>query len=240
MRVLFISDLHLNEDSPAAVRAFFAFLEGPAQTANALYILGDLFEYWAGDDDDTPLARQIATALTVLAKNGVRIFFMAGNRDFLLGADYARDASLERLPDPTLLALDDSRVLISHGDMLCTDDTAYQTYRSQVRESQWQQAFLARPLTERKQIIHGLRQRSIAAKQEKAAEIMDVNDSAVTALLREYDYPVLVHGHTHRPARHLHNVDGRQCERWVLSDWHDHAPYLEWEGGIIRPRRFHP
>jgi len=239
MSTLFISDLHLSEDAPVTVEAFFAFLAGPARNAQALYILGDLFEYWAGDDDDTPLSARVAAALAALNREGVRTFFMAGNRDFLLGETYARRAALELLTDPILLALDGKPILLNHGDALCTDDLAYQAFRTQVRDPQWQHAFLQQPLAERKRIIEGLRQHSIAAKQEKTADIMDVNDDAVNTLLREHGYPTLIHGHTHRPARHLHQIDGRECERWVLSDWHDHAPYLEWSEGILRPRVFY-
>jgi UDP-2,3-diacylglucosamine hydrolase len=241
MSVLFISDLHLCEERPATTRAFFAFLAGPAREARALYILGDLFEYWVGDDDaEAPLNRQVGAALAALAATGVKVFLLAGNRDFLVGEAFARSAGLHLLTDPTLIELGGRAALLTHGDLLCTDDRAYQAYRAQVRDPQWQRAFLERPLTERKHMVEDLRRRSEAAKRDKSTEIMDVNAGAVAALLREWDYPTLVHGHTHRPAHHLHEVDGHLCERWVLADWNDDAPYLEWSSGGPATRRFRP
>jgi len=229
--VLFISDLHLCEERPETVRALLAFLRGPARGAAALYILGDLFEYWAGDDDDVPLHRVVAAALAELSEGGTPIYFIAGNRDFLLGERYAREARLQLLPDPSLLDIGNTPVLLSHGDMLCTDDEAYQAFRRQVRDPAWQRDFLRRPLDERRQLIEGLRRHSDAAKREKAMEIMDVNTGAVEMLLRQHGYPTLIHGHTHRPACHLHVVDGHARERWVLPDWHDEAKYLRWQAG---------
>lgn len=238
---LFISDLHLAEERPETTAAFLSFVRGPAPGAEALFILGDLFEYWAGDDDsDEPLNHLVAGALSELAANGVRVFFVAGNRDFLIGARFAAQAGMERLPDPTLVEVAATRILVSHGDVLCTDDAAYQAYRQQVREPAWQHAFLARPLAERKQVIQSLRQRSEAEKQDKPMAIMDVNPDAVERLLRGFGYPALVHGHTHRPARHLHVVDGHPCERWVLADWHAEAVYLRWDEFGGRPSRYLP
>ncbi|MCK9984144.1 MAG: UDP-2,3-diacylglucosamine hydrolase [Azoarcus sp.] len=236
MSALFIADLHLSEHCPDNTRAFLGLLAGQARGVDALYILGDLFEYWAGDDDcGIPLNREIGEALATLAARGTRIGFVAGNRDFLVGEDFARHARLTILADPTVLDLDGRRVLITHGDSLCTDDHAYQAFRHQVRSPQWQRAFLARPLEERKQVIEGLRRHSETAKQEKTLDIMDVNAAAVDALLRAHDYPSLIHGHTHRPARHVHQVDGRACERWVLSDWRGTANWLLWDGTEFRP-----
>ncbi|MDT3669848.1 MAG: UDP-2,3-diacylglucosamine diphosphatase [Aromatoleum sp.] len=235
---LFISDLHLSDAQPATLRVFLSFLRGPARSAEALYILGDLFEYWAGDDDrDAPLHRTVQDALTDLSRAGVSIYFLAGNRDFLVGDAFAHAAQIELLPDPTLIEIAGQRVLLTHGDALCTDDQAYQAYRKQVRDPAWQSAFLGRPLGERKQIIESLREQSEAAKQVKATEIMDVNPSAVAALLREHAYPALLHGHTHRPAHHRLQVDGRDCERWVLEDWHNDAPYIRWDESGARMLR---
>ncbi|WP_332672390.1 UDP-2,3-diacylglucosamine diphosphatase [Aromatoleum sp.] len=236
---LFISDLHLSEAQPQALRVFLSFLRGPARSAEALYILGDLFEYWAGDDDlDAPLNRTVRDALADLAAAGVPVYFLAGNRDFLLGEAFARAAQIELLPDPTLIEIAGQRVLLTHGDALCTDDQAYQAYRKQVRDPAWQSAFLNRPLAERKQIIEELRQQSEAAKQVKATEIMDVNPSAVEALLRKHAYPALLHGHTHRPAHHVLRIDGRHCERWVLEDWHNDAPYIRWDASGTKMLRY--
>ncbi|NMG74805.1 UDP-2,3-diacylglucosamine diphosphatase [Aromatoleum diolicum] len=240
MSALFISDLHLSEDTPENTQAFLAFLDGPARAAEMLYILGDLFEYWAGDDDaETPLNAMVCESLAALSASGVTIAFLPGNRDFLLGEAFAAAAGMRILADPTLIDLDGRPVLLSHGDILCTDDQAYQTYRRQVRDPAWQTAFLNRPLGERKHLIESLRRRSESAKLEKSMEIMDVNDSAVEALLRGNAYPTLIHGHTHRPARHAHRVDEHTCARWVLSDWHGEATYLQWNGREFSARIGH-
>ncbi|WP_418646916.1 UDP-2,3-diacylglucosamine diphosphatase [Thauera butanivorans] len=241
MRLLFISDLHLSEDHPETVAAFLAFLAGPAREARALYILGDLFEYWAGDDDgDAPLNRDIASALAATARAGTAIHFMPGNRDFLLGADYAARAGMDILPDPWLLQTGDSRLLLSHGDILCTDDAAYQAYRAQVRDPAWQAAFLARPLSERKALIDNLRRLSTAENARKSMEIMDVNADAVAALLRAHHYPTLIHGHTHRPAHHRIQIDGHACSRHVLADWHGSAPHLAFDGQQLSTSEYRP
>lgn len=231
LQALFISDLHLAEERPQTTAALLDFLGGVARGVPALYILGDLFEYWAGDDDAaSSLNRELAAALRALATSGTRVYFMAGNRDFLLGAAFAAQAGMALIEDPHPIVLGGRRVLLSHGDALCTDDLAYQTYRRQVRDPAWQAAFLARPLAERKAFIEDLRRRSEAGKKEKTMSIMDVSRSAVEALLRSHDYPTLIHGHTHRPARHEHLVDGRLCERRVLADWHGQARYLAFDG----------
>ncbi len=240
MKIHFISDLHLCEEEPATLRAFIDYLAGPARTANTLYILGDLFEYWAGDDDDTPLIRQVSDALSALAASGTALRFMAGNRDFLIGQHFASRCAMRLLPDPSRLVVDGRQVLLTHGDALCTDDTDYLQYRSQVRDPEWQSTFLARPLAERKAFIESLRTRSREANARKRPEIMDVNQDAVAQLLRTNDYPVLIHGHTHRPARHEHLVDGRTCERWVLADWRGQAHYLEWASGSGTARTLAP
>jgi UDP-2,3-diacylglucosamine hydrolase len=241
VQTLFISDLHLAEERPALTAIFLAFLEGPCRDARALYILGDLFEYWVGDDDaNAPLNRRVATALGSARGQGLAIHFMAGNRDFLIGPDYAREAGMSLLPDPSELVLDGQRLLLMHGDSLCTDDLAYQAYRRQVREPAYQAGFLAQPLAARRAFIEQIRQKSEAAKRAKADEIMDVNSEAVAETLRRHDFPILIHGHTHRPAHHRFEVDGRPCERWVLADWRDSAPYLAWTGSELESREFRP
>lgn len=240
MKALFISDLHLATDRPKSIQAFQCFIDGPARDADALYILGDLFEQWVGDDDITPLSILVADMLAQLAAEGTSVHFMAGNRDFLLGDTYARCAHLTLLPDPTLIVLDGKPVLLSHGDILCTSDHAYLQFRRQMRDPQWQQVFLARPLPERKQFALEMRRQSALANVDKPTQIMDVNPEAVTQLLRDYNYPALIHGHTHRPARHLHIIDDHNCERWVLSDWHTNAPYLLWDGDSLEARRYFP
>lgn len=229
---LFISDLHLNEDEPATVDAFIDFLNGPAREAGSLFILGDLFEYWAGDDDiDTAFNHRICDALTALAASGVSIHYMTGNRDLLAGSGFAARAKVGLLPDPSCVRIGKRVLLISHGDALCTDDASYQAYRQQVRDPNWQAGFLAQPLSARKAFIESLRKQSEAAKREKTMTIMDVNADAVAGLLRQHEHcTCLIHGHTHRPARHELLVDGRICERWVLADWHGKASWLAFDG----------
>lgn len=217
---LFISDLHLSADHPHSIAAFQRFITTLAPKAEALYILGDLFEYWAGDDDrHDPFHTGIVNALHDLAAHGTKVYLMHGNRDLLMGDELAQACRAKLLPDPTLLDLYGTPTLITHGDTLCTDDVEYQKFRAQVHDAAFQKNFLAQPLTARKTYIEQLRRQSTAAKQSKDSAIMDVNDNAVAALLHEYRYPRLIHGHTHRPNRHEHVVDGHRCERWVLSDW---------------------
>lgn len=226
---LFISDLHLcSSTRPAITRQFVDFLQTTASQADALYILGDLFEYWAGDDDLSDLRhRDILEALRHLSAGGTRLYFMHGNRDFLLGKDFAEATQATLLADPTMLELYGRRALLSHGDALCTDDIEYQAFRQQVRTPAWQQQFLSQPLAERKAQIEALRQRSEQEKSRKAESIMDVNQNAVHDLLREHGYPqLLIHGHTHRPARHVVELDGHVCERWVLGDWYEQGSCL--------------
>ena len=224
---LFISDLHLSADHPQSMAAFQRFITTPAPQAEALYILGDLFEYWAGDDDrHDPFHARIIKALHDLAANGLKIHLMHGNRDLLMGDALAQAAGTTLLDDPTLLDLYGTPTLVSHGDKLCTDDIEYQQFRTQVHDAQFQKDFLAKPLATRKSYIEQLRQKSTVAKTRKDSAIMDVNDEAVANLLREYRYPRLIHGHTHRPDRHEHVVNGHRCERWVLSDWDHQASAL--------------
>lgn len=224
---LFISDLHLCHTRPAINALFARFLRDIAPQAEALYILGDFFEYWAGDDDlDAPLHRDIAQQLHALANNGTRLYLMHGNRDFLIGEKFLQVANIALLPDPTLIDLYGKPTLLMHGDTLCSDDVEYQAFRSQVREPAWQQNFLATPLATRKAQIEALRKRSEQEKSTKASEIMDTNADTVAATLRTFDYPRLIHGHTHRPARHEHMIDNKICERWVLTDWYNAGGYL--------------
>ena len=235
MTTLFISDLHLCPTRPAVNLAFLAFLRGPARRAGALYILGDLFEYWAGDDDlDDPFAAAICHALAATAAAGVAVFFMPGNRDFLVGEGFARLTGMTLLEDPILRNVEGIPTLLMHGDTLCTDDVAYQSLRAALRAAPWQREFLARPLAERKRAIEELRLRSEEEKQIKSAAIMDANRDAVAAALRTHGYPRLIHGHTHRPARHVHDIDGRSCERLVLADWYHRGSYLECSGPVCR------
>ncbi len=217
---LFIADLHLSPEYPQTKRVFEDFVRRIAPQAEALYILGDLFEFWAGDDDlADPHQSDVANTLAELGRSGTAVFIMHGNRDLLMAEDFARAAHARLIPDPTLIDLYGTPTLLMHGDTLCTDDTAYLAFRAQVRQPAWQMAFLARPLAERKAEIEALRQRSKTDKQLKSIMEMDVHPDTVAATLREHGYPRLIHGHTHRPARHIHEIDGHICERWVLSDW---------------------
>lgn len=233
---LFISDLHLSAEQPHSMAMFQHFIATLAPQAEALYILGDLFEYWAGDDDlHDPFHDRVITALRNLARHGTGIYLLHGNRDLLMGPALAQACHATLLNEPTLIDLYGTPTLLSHGDTLCTDDAEYQRYRAQVHDKNFQQQFLAKPLAERKAYIAQLRTRSTAEKQSKNSAIMDVNDAAVAALLREHGYPRLIHGHTHRPNRHEHVVDKHHCERWVLGDWHQQGSALRCDAQSCRP-----
>ena len=224
---LFISDLHLSSERPRINQLFLAFCDQLAPQAEALYILGDLFEYWVGDDDlGDPFHAGIATALLEVSQRGVPVYLMHGNRDFLMGDLLAQACGASLLPDPILIDLYGKKTLLSHGDAFCTEDQEYMAFRRQVRDPAWQKSFLAKPLAERKSIAEQLRQDSEQHKQDKPETIMDVTPAAVDDVLRAKGYPRLIHGHTHRPARHELLVDGILCERWVLPDWYNQGGYL--------------
>lgn len=225
---LFISDLHLQPSHPSTSEAFFAFLRERAMAASSLYVLGDLFEYWAGDDDlDTLHPQLVARALRAVADAGVAVYWIGGNRDFLVGPRFAEEAGLTILPQPFVAEIGGHRITLVHGDAQCTDDVRYMAFRHQVRDPEWQAKFLAMPLAQRKQIIAGLREGSKEAQAGKSYEIMDVTPSAVADLYRATGTDIIIHGHTHRPA--LHESAG-QC-RYVLPDWDLDTP--EPRGGWI-------
>ncbi len=227
MRTLFISDLHLAPERPQITEQFLRFTRTTAPGADALYILGDLFEYWVGDDDpEDPLNGTVSAALSALAAAGTRVFLMRGNRDVLLGVAFAARCGATLLDDPVLINLHGIPTLLTHGDALCTDDVDYQRFRAYARDPDNQTKFLAQPIAARREQMRGMRAQSEASKQQKTEAIMDVAPDAVDALLRQHGYPRLIHGHTHRPARHLHAVDGHTCERWVLNDWYETGGYL--------------
>lgn len=226
--VLVVSDLHLDREPDTILERFLAFLEGPARQASALYILGDLFEYWIGDDAGFPSADSVADALARLA---IPIAFQHGNRDFLVGPAYARRAGMELAPEQLRMDLPGGPALFMHGDTLCTADVDYLRFRSLVRDPSWQQAFLARPLPERIAEAQRLRAVSQDAGRMKATEITDVHPDAVAAVLRQHDLSLLVHGHTHRPAIHSLEVDGRSCLRCVLPAWDEQPGYLILDAG---------
>ena len=228
MSTLFISDLHLDPARPRIVELFTRFLGMEARKTQALYILGDLFESWIGDDDDSPLAHEVASALSALRDCGIRVFFMHGNRDFLLGQDYAQRAGMTLLTDPTVVEFGGERTLLMHGDTLCTDDVAYQKFRAQVRDPEWQAQFLGQTLDERRAFAARARAESLKHTAGATAEIMDVNPGAVAAAMREHDVRTLIHGHTHRPATHRFELDGHVAERIVLGDWYEQSSVLTW------------
>jgi UDP-2,3-diacylglucosamine hydrolase len=223
---LFISDLHLAAERPQIMAQFLAFTAGIAPQSAALYILGDLFEYWAGDDDSDALGAQTAAALATLAGRGTRIYLMQGNRDVLMAGAFAARCGATLIGDPLLVDLHGTATVLTHGDALCTDDADYQQFRAYARDAGNQARFLAQPLQTRREQMLGMRAQSEASKQQKTETIMDVAPAAVEDLLRQYNYPRLIHGHTHRPAQHIHKVDGHRCERWVLNDWYERGGYL--------------
>lgn len=213
---LFVSDLHLCAQMPKTAAAFFRFLDQEVANTRQLYLLGDVFEYWAGDDDlDDPFNRKLVDALRALADKGISLYWMAGNRDFLVGEAFAQVAGVTLLPDPYIADIAGQRVLLLHGDAQCTDDKDYMAFRSQVRNAEWQRVFLAKPLTERKALIEGMRAGSREAQREKSMAIMDVNTEEIAKLFHAHEVKIMIHGHTHRPATHRdqHGV------RHVLPDW---------------------
>ena len=230
-RALFISDLHLAGERPAANEQFFRFLRDEAARAQALYVLGDLFEYWAGDDELTDdggdaLAAEVASSLRSLSRRGVQIWLMHGNRDFLIAESFCTASGAKLLADPSILEINGNKLVVMHGDTLCTDDHDYQAWRRTARSEAWQREFLAQSLAERHDAIMGLRAKSKEVIAAKPAEIMDVNADAVRHAFRRLGVQRMIHGHTHRPARHDVEVDGARCERWVLPDWYGRGGYL--------------
>lgn len=231
MTALFISDLHLTAGDAETTRRFVEFMEGPARTARELYILGDLFEAWIGDDDDDQRLEPIVVALRRLTDSGVACALMHGNRDFLIGPRFCAAAGTRLLGDYERITLDGQPILLTHGDLLCTDDTRYMTLRSELRSKAWQRDFLAKPLAERRQIASDLRQLSATEIAAKDEYIMDVNQAAVESTMREHDVTLLVHGHTHRPAVHRFDLNGRPAARVVLGAWYHEPSIVRWTAG---------
>lgn len=234
MATLLVSDLHLDDARPHIVADFEHFCAGEARAADALYVLGDLFEAYIGDDDDAPLNARIATALHGVATAGVPLFFIVGNRDFLLGADYARRCGMTLLDDGTVVDLYGTRTLILHGDVLCTDDAAYLAFRKQVHDPAWQAAFRAQPLAARRAFAAKARAESRAHNAATDMALMDVNPAAVAAALRTAGVARMIHGHTHRPAIHDFTLDGQPAQRIVLGDWYEQGSVLRVDHGATR------
>ena len=220
MATLFIADLHLCAEEPAIIAGFLRFLAGEARKADALYILGDLFEAWIGDDDPNPLHRQMAAAIKAVSDSGVPCYFIHGNRDFLLGKRFARESGMTLLPEEKVLELYGRRVLIMHGDTLCTDDAGYQAFRAKVHKPWLQTLFLALPLFVRKRIAARMRANSKEANSSKSLAIMDVNQNAVVSAMEKHQVQWLIHGHTHRPAVHELIANQQPAFRVVLGAWH--------------------
>ena len=235
MTTLFISDLHLDAERPRITALFGRFLEDQARGAEALYILGDLFEAWVGDDDPSETGAFVAARLRALAEAGTPVSFIRGNRDFLLGDEFARRAGIAILPDPAVVVLRGKPTLLMHGDTLCTDDVAYQAFRTQTRNPDWQSRFLAQPLAARLAFAQQARAASKAHQDTLQAleqaqgtmeTITDVSPATVDATFARFGIDTLIHGHTHRPAVHGLAVDGRPCQRIVLGDWYEQGSVL--------------
>ena len=229
MAALFISDLHIDASRPAITDQFLGFLAAEAVRADALYILGDLFESWVGDDAADSSQAAAIEGIHTLTSRGVPCFVMHGNRDFLLSEQFCRMSGAQLLPDPLIVTLYGERVLVMHGDALCTDDRAYQRLRATVREPAWQRQFLALPIASRRALAGAARAGSQAHTAAVEYAITDVNAGSVAAALRGAGTATLLHGHTHRPAIHALQVDGRPCTRIVLGDWYDQGSLLRWD-----------
>lgn len=241
MTTLFISDLHLDPERPEITRLFGDFIDTEAHSAEALYVLGDLFEAWVGDDDPSEPGIFVAAKLRALTDSGVPVYFLHGNRDFLVGRDFARRAGMTLLPENAAIVLYGKPVLLMHGDTLCTGDLAYQAFRAQTRDPTWRAQFLAQPLAARlafaAQARAASQQRQQAMKQDDRAQfetVTDVSPTAVRETFARYGIDTIIHGHTHRPAIHALDVDGRSCERIVLGDWYTQGSVLRVDASGMR------
>jgi UDP-2,3-diacylglucosamine hydrolase len=233
-QTLFASDLHLDSEAPWAIDAFLAFLEGPARQSDALYLLGDLFEAWVGDDDDDTAHRRACDGIARLTGAGVPVYVMHGNRDFLIGEVFEKRTGAKLLPDPVMVELHGLPTLLSHGDVFCTEDPAYQDLRSIVRKPGWQRRFLSLPLSTRRTLASAARAGSKAHTERQIPVLMDVNPEAVIRAMRATGARQLIHGHTHRPAIHQFEVDGRKAERVVLAPWYESASCVGVDAGGVR------
>jgi UDP-2,3-diacylglucosamine hydrolase len=231
MTRLFVSDLHLDAAAPEAVDQFLDFLRTDVADAEALYILGDLFEVWVGDDDPDPTKARVCEGLRALTATGVGCFVLHGNRDFLIGRDFCRRTGSRLLADPVIADLDGERVLLTHGDALCTDDHSYQELRSTVRTPEWQRRFLALPLADRELIANQARAGSKEHTSRSIPNIMDVNQDAVSTAYRATKVRRIIHGHTHRPGVHDTAIEGEAAQRLVLGAWYEQGSYIRYENG---------
>lgn len=237
--ILFISDLHIGWDKPEITRKFLDFLYNRAHKAGDLYILGDLFDAWVGDDDYSPPNRKIRHALNRLVSSGTRVFLMHGNRDFLLGRRFCEETGVTLLEDTAVIQLFGTQTLLTHGDLLCTDDLPYQAFRIKSRSSEWQRNVLSKPLLVRLLAARWYRFRSYVHKRNKTQEIMDVNQDKVVEMMRENNCSRLIHGHTHRPNIHNLEIDGVPAQRFVLADWNaNRGQALIWDSQGYRLETF--
>jgi UDP-2,3-diacylglucosamine hydrolase len=229
MPIYFISDLHLEESRPDITQAFLQYMDAAQKDATALYILGDFFESWIGDDENTELQLSIKKRLKSFTDSGPALFFMHGNRDFLIGALFAEETGATILPDPSIIQLNNEPVLLMHGDSLCTGDTGYMKFRATIRNPSFLEPLLKRPIEERKITAQQLRAMSQANNQSKSTEIMDVTPEEVTAEMSKHQIKTLIHGHTHRPEIHNIEVDQQPAQRIVIGDWDKEVWYLKVE-----------
>ncbi len=237
MAYCFISDLHLHEERPDITQAFLGFLEETASKAEKLYILGDLFETWIGDDDQNDFISEIREALLVTNKT-TEIFMMHGNRDFLIGPEFASSSGMTLLNDPSTQEMFGNLVLLMHGDLLCIEDVDYQSFRKTTRDSKWQEEFLSKSLKERKEIAKDLRDMSKKATDEKKEDIMDVAHSEVVKTMQEFSVDLLIHGHTHRPNTHEITVNNGSAKRIVLGDWDQYGWYIWMDSKSCELKKF--
>ena len=238
MTILFISDLHLEAERPDISKQFLHFLETEASEAEELYILGDLFEYWIGDDGSEVLGhRSVEQALKHTVDKGTEVFFLHGNRDFLIGEAFADRTGCQLLTDPVIIEPDGQKILLTHGDALCTDDLEHQQARHQMLSSKWKMAFLQQSIEDRRQAAGALRAKSESGKQNKPMEIMDVNQQAVEKMMRTHGVEVMIHGHTHRPAVHEFLLDGELARRYVLGDWYTQKSAIFYNDGKLTLRK---
>jgi UDP-2,3-diacylglucosamine hydrolase len=219
--IQFISDLHLDGNRPELLRLFQRFMRGRARNADSLYILGDLFEAWIGDDDNNPDYRAVISELKQYSDSGHQLYVMHGNRDFLMASQFAADTGCKLLDDPAVIDLYGRPTILLHGDSLCTDDKQHMEFRAEVRSKHWQKDFLSKSLAERQSIAREMRRQSMLNKSNKPEAIMDVNPDSVSQVMRKHGVDRMIHGHTHRPAVHTLEIDGQAAERIVLGDWHD-------------------
>lgn len=237
MATWFISDLHLALEETRITAGFYNFLLEP-QSGDTLYILGDFFNYWVGDDVQDPYADQIKEALRVTADRGVKIFMMHGNRDFLIGEQFCHESHTTLIEDPTLIDLDGEPVLVLHGDSLCTKDLEYMAFRKVARDEPWQTDFLSQPISDRIAYAEMARKQSQNNNSIKDMTMMDVTSEAVSKIFSDFDCCKMIHGHTHRPATHNWQNDGKDFQRIVLGDWYTHGWYLKVENGQYQNIKF--